>query len=162
MPNIEYLYLKTIYTYSHTQYQYRCKYQSLYLSLCLSISNSTNIYLSLSISISISISMYLSVRLHYTQELWLYDLDVTMSQLTVDSSLLRPGRCKMLPRIRWTLGSLPLPQHFHRLAPGGLRAHTARNALIGWTRRIDQKVAIYCATGDFLEFTMGIPSGNLT
>ena len=159
MPNIEYLYLKTIYTYTYTHTHintdantnlciYLYVYQYLSLSISISISTST----STSISISISTSMYLSVRLHYTQELCLYDLDVTMSQLTVDSSLLRPGRCKMLPRIRWTLGSLPLPQHFHRLAPGA----------VGWTRWIDQKVSIYCATGDFLEFIMGIPSGNLT
>ena len=59
MPNIEYLYLKTIYTYSHTQYQYRCKYQSLYLSLCLSISNSTNIYLSL--YLYLDLYLYVSV-----------------------------------------------------------------------------------------------------
>jgi hypothetical protein len=145
MPNIEYLYLKTIYTYTHTHINTDAN-----TNLCIYLY--VYQYLSLSISISISTSMYLSVRLHYTQELCLYDLDVTMSQLTVDSSLLRPGRCKMLPRIRWTLGSLPLPQHFHRLAPGA----------VGWTRWIDQKVSIYCATGDFLEFIMGIPSGNLT
>ena len=123
MPNIEYLYLKTIYTYTYTHTHINtdantnlCIYLYVYQYLSLSISTST----STSISISISTSMYLSVRLHYTQELCLYDLDVTMSQLTVDSSLLRPGRCKMLPRIRWTLGSLPLPQHFHRLAPGAV------------------------------------------